>query len=454
MAAIAVFDTKDKPVRVLAPTASCKYYRITWYEPGNPKQLGTSMGIIEADALEWAKTQAQSLKRIQATPKAERKFATLGEVLDRYLDAKNQPGWGAARTEETAGEQYTRYITDEFRAIPAHRATKADFQKLLDDAKRADEADDRPFAKSTLTDGRAFLSALQTFGIEECYFESGQFPGSLRLPRSLDEMVDDGVVFGEDDEDDAEFTVNKVQLPLWQRVFEMSKAMPTETFALMVLFAAVTGMRFGELVALRWSDINTKTRQVSIVNKVSETNRGVQRAELPKGRKRRKTAYPAWLADRVEARVEAARLEQIEKIADAEFAGDEAELLQTGLMFPSPSGTWLRRSNFHSRVWQTARGQAGWKQGWTFHTLRHIAAVHMIFDLHCELLDVAEALGHADVGVTQRVYLQAREGSTERVAANMASTAVPWETAYQVRPTPEVAVAVDGPSPTGFSLQR
>lgn len=449
MAAIAVFDTKDKPVRVLAPTKSSAYYRVTWYEPGNPKQQSTTCGKVEADALKWAKAQADGLKRIQATPKAERKFATLGEVIDRYLDADNHSSWKAQRTPEKAGEQDIRYVTEDFRAKIAHRVTTEDFQKLLDDAKRSDEKDTRPFRKSTLTDGRGFLTGLQTFGLHESYFTPGQFPGSLTLPETLEDQFDDGLIFGEDDEDDSSFTVNKVQLPVWQRVFEMSKAMPTETLALMVLFAAVTGLRFGELVALRWCDINTRTRQVNVANKVSETNRGVQRRELPKGRKQRKCAYPAWLAPRIEARVEAARQEQVDKIEALEFAGEKVELLQCGLMFPSPTGTWLRRSNFHSRYWQKAREQAGWKAGWTFHTLRHVAAVHMIFDLHCDLLDTSEALGHADVGVTERVYLQAREGSTERIAANMSSTAAPWETVYEVRPTPKVAVK--GPSPTGFS---
>lgn len=448
MGAIEVFDTKDKPVRVLAPTASCRYYRVTWYEPGNPTQKSTTCGTDEAEAIEWARNQAVGLKRIQATPKAERKFATLGELIDRYLDADNHKDWTAQRTPEKAEEQDTRYVTPEFRALVAYRATTEDFQRLLDEAKRADDSDLRPFRKSTLTDGKAFLTGLQTFGLNESYFTPGQFTGSLTLPEALEDLVDDSTTFGEDDEDDSSFTVNRVQLPLWSRVFEMSKAMPTETFALMVLFAAVTGMRFGELVALRFCDINTRTRQVNVANKVSETNRGVQRAELPKNRERRKTAYPAWLAERVEARVEAARREYGEKVEAAEFAGERVELLQCGLMFPSPSGTWQRRSNFHNRVWQKAREQAGWRAGWTFHTLRHVAAVHLIFDLHCDLLDACDALGHADVSVTQRVYLQAREGSTERVAANMASTEVPWEATYESRPTGQLVVA--GPSRTGF----
>lgn len=448
MSALAVFETKDKPVRVYAPTGSSAYYRIAWYEPGNPKQQSTTCGKTEAEALEWAKQQAEGLKRIQATPMAERKFATMGEVIDQFLLPENQPGWEAQRTEEKAEEQAIRYVTEAFRAMITHRVTTRHFQKLLDNAKRADETDDRPFAKSTLVDGRAFLSNLEAFGLREGYFEPTQFTGTLRLPKCLEDLVDDSLAFGEDDEDDSEFTVQRIHLPKWERVFELSRAMSTETFALMVLFAAVTGMRFGELVALRWIDINTRTRQVNVAHKVSETNRGVQRAELPKGKKRRKTAYPAWLADRVEARVEAAKAEQAEKLADAEFAGDDVEMLQVGLMFPSPSGTWLRRSNFHKRVWKPARIRAGWKKGWTFHTLRHVAAVHMIFDLHCDLLDASEALGHADVGVTQRVYLQAREDSTARIAANMASPELPWETTYEVRPIP--ALTVSSASPTGF----
>lgn len=87
----------------------------------------------------------------------------------------------------------------------------------------------------------------------------------------------------------------------------------------------------------------------------------------------------------------------------------------TDLLFPSRTGRPLRRSNFH-RYFKPARDEAGW-EGWTFHTLRHAAAVWMLEDQGRALHDVADLLGHRDSSVTQRIYVQAREDVARRLAA-------------------------------------
>ena len=87
------------------------------------------------------------------------------------------------------------------------------------------------------------------------------------------------------------------------------------------------------------------------------------------------------------------------------------------LVFAAPKGGYLRRSNFGRRQWSPARDGAAWTDGWTFHTLRHCAAVWMLYDQNYDVHDVAEVLGHADPTITQRIYVQAREGVAERLAA-------------------------------------
>jgi integrase len=41
----------------------------------------------------------------------------------------------------------------------------------------------------------------------------------------------------------------------------------------------------------------------------------------------------------------------------------------------------------------------------------------MLYDRGFALHDVADVLGHRDVSVTQRIYVQAREGTAQRLAS-------------------------------------
>ena len=426
-AAVAVIDTHDRPVRVNGPSPSMPYYSVTWYEPGTARQQRTTVGKVREDAIAWAKAKAEQLRRIQQTPKAERKFASVGTLIDAYLDPENHRTWRQARTSEKAADVAKKFVTRGFRELITHSLTDEDVQRLLDRARRSDDAVDRPLSRSYLQDGRSFLSAVVRFGIKHGYLEAGQLTGDYDLPTCLEDVVDPDLPdHVEDDEEVATFTVSRRQLPGWDRIRAIADLMPSPTYRLFVLFAASTGLRFGEMAALRWTDIDQDRRAVKVRRKVSESNRGVQTLELPKGRKRREAVYPAWLAPLVAPRVVEARAEEVAELAAAAEAGTVLTPHATGLMFPAPRGGWLRRPNFHRRVWRVAWRQAGWRDGWTVHTLRHCAAVSLIYDLGIDLVDVSEALGHSDVSVTQRIYCQAREGSADRVAAASASAEVPW----------------------------
>ena len=112
---------------------------------------------------------------------------------------------------------------------------------------------------------------------------------------------------------------------------------------LMANAAAYSGLRQGELFALTTGQIDPAARVIDVDRKVIEVS-GKLLTGAPKGRKRRKTIYPARtpqaypLADMIAARIQAARAEQ------------DAGANPLGLMFPSPRGTYWRSSNFDRRV--------------------------------------------------------------------------------------------------------
>ena len=181
---------------------------------------------------------------------------------------------------------------------------------------------------------------------------------------------------------------------------------------LMADTAAYTGLRQGELFALTADQIAPAARVITVDRKVIEVG-GTLYLEAPKGRKRRSTIYPARtpegypLADKIAARIQAARAEQ------------QAGTNPLGLMFPSPRGSYWRSSNFDRRVLAPAYHAAGWRDAdgngtWTWHSLRHVFCTTALFTWNLDATDVSCMAGHANVRTTLDMYVGTTAGVLDR----------------------------------------
>lgn len=89
----------------------------------------------------------------------------------------------------------------------------------------------------------------------------------------------------------------------------------------------------------------------------------------------------------------------------------------SGLVFPSPDGGPLRRTNFRQRVWLRAVKRAG-LAGFRFHDLRHTAAAFAIATgAHAKALQ--SRLGHSSVSVTLDRYGHLLPGLDEQIATGL-----------------------------------
>jgi integrase len=174
--------------------------------------------------------------------------------------------------------------------------------------------------------------------------------------------------------------------------------------------AACSGLRWGELTALTIAQVDQAGRVITVDRKVVEVA-GHLYVEAPKNRKFRRTIYPRRtpagypLADRLAARIEAARAEQ------------EAGTNPLGLIFPSPAGKHLRSSNFNRRVLKRAYLTAGWRDGdgrWTWHSLRHVFCTTALFTWKLDATDVSRMAGHANYRITLDMYVGTTAGILDR----------------------------------------
>ncbi|MFJ3159188.1 tyrosine-type recombinase/integrase [Streptomyces kanasensis] len=135
-------------------------------------------------------------------------------------------------------------------------------------------------------------------------------------------------------------------------VFRLADVVP-KRYRVLILLAAFTSLRFGELAALQRHDIDLERRVVSVRRAAAETRADGLLIKTPKSAAGIRTvAFPASLVEELQAHL-----------------SEYSEAGRNGLVFVGPRGGMLRRNNFR-RIWLRALPQAGLGDV-HFHDLRH-----------------------------------------------------------------------------------
>lgn len=167
---------------------------------------------------------------------------------------------------------------------------------------------------------------------------------------------------------------------------------------LVILFLAYTGVRFGELAALRMRHLDLLRRRATIAEAVAEVH-GKTVFSTPKNHQSRRVSIPRFLVDDLAVLV-------------AGRAPDD-------FVFTAPQGGVLRLRNFRRAGFEPAVNAAG-LSGITPHSLRHTAA-SLAIAAGANVKVVQTMLGHKSATMTLDLYGHLFEDQLDDVADAMDS---------------------------------
>lgn len=166
--------------------------------------------------------------------------------------------------------------------------------------------------------------------------------------------------------------------------------------------AVTTGARQGELLALRWSEVDLAAGALSIKVAMRRHETGWERGDTKTKASRRHVALSDWAREALQRHL--ARQEQERKDMGDRWA-------DSGLVFPNRFGRRMDTTNLTARSFKSALQRAGitraeGEEQLVFHSLRHTAATTLLLS-SVPVQVVSGMLGHSNPVVTWKTYSHA-----------------------------------------------
>lgn len=183
-----------------------------------------------------------------------------------------------------------------------------------------------------------------------------------------------------------------------------------ERFEAVIVLALTLGLRRGEILGLRWSDIDFEERVLRVNQALQRFGGRLQITEVKTERSRRVVAIPESVVRPLKAR--RARQAQERLLAGLEWQDSE-------LVFTNPNGGPLEPITLH-REYKELLEAARLPTEVRFHDLRHTAA-SLLLAQGVHLRVIMELLGHSSISLTANTYSHVMPAAMRDVADRMES---------------------------------
>jgi integrase len=174
-----------------------------------------------------------------------------------------------------------------------------------------------------------------------------------------------------------------------------------------VVTALYTGMRRGELMALKWGNVDLLANVIRVRKSLEQTKAGGLRFKVAKTKAGRRNIT---LPDIVVETLRDHRRQQLE----LRVALGLGKLSDDALVFPDNLEGAPRSPNAITKAWAAAAEALGVPDV-TLHGLRHTHASQLI-DAGVDIVTISKRLGHASPNVTLQVYAHLFKNSDAKAA--------------------------------------
>lgn len=207
-----------------------------------------------------------------------------------------------------------------------------------------------------------------------------------------------------------------------------------DRFKYLYWLAIATGLRQGELLGLKWSDLDWNNRMLRVQRQVQRQPGGLKFTEPKSAAGRRVIVLGV-------ATLEIMRKQQELQDLERKVAGDAWK--ENDLIFPSPIGTPMDGSNLYHRFKELLK-VAGLPDI-RFHDLRHTAATLML-QQGVNPKIVQERLGHSDISLTLNTYSHVLPAMQEEAAEKLDNLLTPIDVSEEIKHIGERTVGYDTPN--------
>ena len=159
------------------------------------------------------------------------------------------------------------------------------------------------------------------------------------------------------------------------------------------VLALSTGMRQGELLALKWDDVDLEGRRLRVRHTLTHADNTYVLGEPKTPNSRRTIRLTTNAVTALRAHL-TRQLEEMERMSSMYQPG--------GLIFATQAGTIINPSNLRNRSFKPLLRRAGLRQI-RFHDLRHTCAT-LLLSKNINVKVVSEMLGHSSISVTLDIY--------------------------------------------------
>ena len=212
--------------------------------------------------------------------------------------------------------------------------------------------------------------------------------------------------------------IQRKEMKVWDetQVMHFISTLAGTRWEALFYMAVTTGLRRGEILALRWSDFDWVSRKLNIQRQIRTVKGKGLQIRPPKSAAGRRVVI---LGER--------DIEKLKKHVDIQeqmkvWAGDRWK--ENGLIFPSTIGTFLSPWNYYAKFKELSKKAS--LPEIRLHDLRHTAATIMLkHDVHPKI--VQDRLGHADISTTLNRYSHVLPSFQSEAAAKLDEALTPIE---------------------------